>query len=153
MRWQAAISSRREAVHLGVPLDEIQERLDDVFSAGYSVSAFIDWYSGEASVWVKRGVDKPVSKFTAGSTAQHGFHPVPGRSPELCTEQLGVVGPWHERLAHFHPKPTLDAGTELQSEFFLPRKVAQRAVTSLREIGSLIACGLLVSEMRTGPCG
>ena len=46
-----------------------RERLDDVFSAGYSVSAFTDWYSGEASVWVKRRVDKPVSKLPLA--AQH----------------------------------------------------------------------------------
>ena len=78
-----------------------------MFGAGYSVSTFTDWHSGEASVWVKRRVDHPVLKWSAGRPAQHTVHPVPGMSPDLCTEQLGVVGPWHERLAHFRPTPTL----------------------------------------------
>ena len=138
-----------QRVHLGVPLEELQNQTDDVFSAGYSVSAFTDWYSGEASVWVKQRVDQPVSKWIAGRQAQHRIHPVPGMSPKLCTEQLGIVGPWHERLPHFRPKPALKAGNELQSEIFLPRNVAQRAITELREIGSLLAPVLLVSEIRT----
>ena len=138
-----------QRVYLGVPLDEIYDRLDDVFSAGYSVSVFTDWCSGEVSVWVKQRADQPVSKWTAGRQAQHRVHPVPGMSPELCTEQLGVVGPWHERLIHFRPKPTLEAGNELQSEVLLPRHVAQRAITALHEIGGLLAPALLVSEIRT----
>jgi hypothetical protein len=42
-----------------------------VFSAGYSVSVFTDW-SDKAVVWVKRRVDQPVSKWTAGRQAQQG---------------------------------------------------------------------------------
>ena len=138
-----------QRVNLGVPLGEIGARFDDVFRAGYSVSAFTDWQSGVANVWVKRRIDLPESRWTAGRPAQHGVHPVPGMSPELCTEQLGVVGPWHERLAHFRSESNLDAGNELQSEVFLPRPVARHAITVLREIGSLIAPALLVSEVRT----
>jgi xylitol oxidase len=37
----------------------------------------------------------------------------------------------------------------LQSELFLPRDVAPRAIVALREIGSLLAPALLVSEVRT----
>ena len=138
-----------QQVIVGVPLDELEDGLDDLFSAGYSVSAFTDWCSGEASVWLKRRIDQRVLKWSAGRHAQHTVHPVPGMSPDLCTEQLGVVGPWHERLAHFRPKPSPAAGNELQSEVFLPRPVARRAVSALREIGSLIAPVLLISEMRT----
>jgi alditol oxidase len=138
-----------QRVYLGVPLDEIYHRLDDVFGTGYSVSVFTDWCSGEASVWVKQRVDQPSSKWTAGRQAQHRVHPVPGMSPELCTEQLGVVGPWHERLIHFRPEPTLEAGNELQSEVFLPRSAARRAITALYEMGGLLAPALLVSEIRT----
>jgi xylitol oxidase len=136
-------------VHLSVPLQVLEDRMDHVFSAGYSVSAFTDWDSDEANVWVKRRTDQPVSNWTAGTSSHHGVHPVPGRSPEFCTEQLGVVGPWHERLPHFRPKPSLEAGNELQSEVFLPRTAAQRAIAELREIGGLIAPALFVSEMRT----
>jgi xylitol oxidase len=138
-----------QQIYLGVPLQVLEDQLDDVFSAGYSVSAFTDWRSGEASVLVKRRTDHPVLTWTGGKLADHRLHPVPGMSSELCTKQLGVVGPWHERLPHFLPKPNLEAGNELQSEVFLPRTVAQRAVSALREIGGLIAPALLVSEMRT----
>ena len=138
-----------QQVHLGVPLQLLEDRLDDVFNAGYSVSAFTDWDSGEASVWVKRRTDQPASTWTGGRPAHHGVHPVPGMSSELCTEQLGVVGPWHERLTHFRPKPSRNAGNELQSEVFLPRTVAQQTIARLREIGGLITPALLVSEMRT----
>jgi xylitol oxidase len=54
-----------------------------------------------------------------------------------------------ERLPHFRPGATLEAGHELQSEVFLPRDVAGQAIRSLREIGDLFAPALLVSEMRT----
>ena len=136
-------------VYLTVPLDELQDRFEDVFSAGYSVSAFTNWYDGEASVWVKGRVDQPVVELTAGTKAQCKVHPVPGMSAEWCTEQLGVVGPWHERLPHFRPDSTADGGHELQSELFLPRRAAEEAITALREISSLFLPALLVSEMRT----
>ena len=136
-------------VHLSVPLDELQDRLDDVFSAGYSVSVFTNWYDGEASVWVKRRRDQPVVELTAGRNAQHKVHPVPGMSAEMCTEQLGVVGPWHEQLPHFRHDSTARGGNELQSEIFLPRNVAEQAIAALREISSLFVQALLVSEMRT----
>jgi xylitol oxidase len=138
-----------QRVHLGVPLDDIQCSFDDVCRAGYSVSAFTDWHSGEASVWIKRRVGEPVSTWDAGRQARHSVHPIPGLSPALCTEQLGVVGPWLERLPHFHPGATLEAAHELQSEVFLPRDVAEQAIRSLREIGELLAPALLVCEMRT----
>src|ERR1700722_11669879 len=138
-----------QQVHLGVPLQLLEDRLDDVFGAGYSVSAFTDWDSGKANVWVKHRTDQLAVNWTAGKRAHHAVHPVPGMSPELCTEQLGVVGSWHERLPHFRPKPSLDVGNELQSEVFLPRTVAKQAIVALREIGGLVAPALLVSEIRT----
>ena len=138
-----------QQVNLCVPLDEIEEGLDDVFGAGYSVSIFTNWLSLEASVWVKRRVDQPVSKWSGGREAHHTVHPVAGMPPELCTEQLGSVGPWYERLPHFRPKPTPGAGNELQSEVFLPRRVARRAISELREIASDFAPALFVSEMRS----
>jgi xylitol oxidase len=138
-----------QQVSFRVPLDEIENGLDGVFGAGYSVSVFTNWLSGEASVWVKRRVDRPVSNWSAGRQAQHMVHPVPGMSPSLCTEQLGTVGPWHERLPHFRPKSAPGSGNELQSEVFLPRRAAQQAISELREIARLFAPVLFVSEMRS----
>jgi alditol oxidase len=137
-----------QQVHLGVPFNELRDRLDDVFGAGYSVSAFTDWCSGEASVWVKRRVDQPPPDWTPGRPASQGFHPIPGMSPELCTDQLGTVGPWHQRLPHFRPTLARGSGNELQSEVFVPRRAAQDAITALSEMGDLFAPELLVSEIR-----
>jgi alditol oxidase len=138
-----------QRVHLGVPLQEIHDQLDAVFSAGYSVSAFTDWCSGEANVWVKRRVDRPVPNWTVGRQASRGVHPIPGMSPDLCTEQLGAVGPWHERLPHFRPGPARGAGNELQSEVFVPRLVAQQAIAALSDMGSVFGTALRISEIRT----
>jgi xylitol oxidase len=137
-------------VYLGIPLDEVGDRLDDVFGAGYSVSAFTDWLSGGAAVWLKTRVHMPESKWTIGRRpAQCAVHPIPGLSPDLCTKQLGTVAAWHECLPHFRPKSGAPNGDELQSEFFLPRDVAQKAINALREIGNLLTPVLLISEVRT----
>jgi alditol oxidase len=141
--------SMSQQVHLSVPLQLMEDGLDDVFGAGYSVSAFTDWKRGEANVWVKRRTDQPALDWRCGRPARHMIHPVPGMSPELCTDQLGIVGPWHERLPHFRPKMGLEAGNELQSEVFVPRTAANQAIRALREIGDIIAPALLVSEIRT----
>jgi xylitol oxidase len=68
---------------------------------------------------------------------------------ENCTEQLGVPGPWHERLPHFRPGFTPSSGAELQSEFFLPRSRAAEGLGAVRELGPLIAPALQISEIRT----
>ena len=55
-------------------------------------------------------------------------------------QQLGVPGPWHERLPHFRPEFTPSAGEELQSEYLLPRgarrprvrRAGQRSATCSR---------------------
>jgi alditol oxidase len=138
-----------QQVYFGIPLELLEDRLDDVFGAGYSVSAFTDWQSGEVCVWLKRRTDQLAMSWAAGIPAQHMVHPVLGLLPELCTEQLGMIGPWHERLPHFRPKMNLEAGNELQSELFVPRSAANQAIRALREIGALIARALLVSEIRT----
>jgi xylitol oxidase len=52
------------------------------------------------------------------------------------TEQLGVPGPWHQRLPHFRPDATPSAGDELQSEWLLPRHLAPKAITLTRSLGA-----------------
>jgi xylitol oxidase len=76
-------------------------------------------------------------------------HPIPGMPTENCTAQLGVPGPWHERLPHFRPEFTPSAGAELQSEFFLPRTRVAEALAAVHKLGPLIAPVLQISEIRT----
>ena len=143
-------------VYEGVAVPELIAHFDEAFSAAYSVSAFTGWRD-EASVWVKAKVpagapsevSRPPGDWLGGRPATRAAHPIPGMSAENCTEQLGVPGPWHERLPHFRPGFTPSSGEELQSEFFLPRSRAAEGLDAVRELGPLIAPAVQISEIRT----
>lgn len=137
-----------QRVRVGVALDEVADHVDDVFGAAYSVSLFTDWL-GEGSVWLKQRTDRPEGAWRGGRPASGPVHPVPGMPPEPSTEQMGAVGPWHERLPHFRPELEPSAGRELQSEFYVPREAAGAAFAALRGIGHLLAPALYVAEVRT----
>jgi xylitol oxidase len=108
-----------------------------------------DWRSGEAMVWLKQRTDQPEAAWAGGRPAQRAMNPCPGMPSESCTEQLGIAGPWHERLPHFRPDLTPSAGEELQSEHFLPREVAPAAIAAIRGIADLVAPVLHIAEVRT----
>lgn len=76
-------------------------------------------------------------------------HPVPGMSAVHCTEQMGVPGPWFERLPHFRPDFTPSSGEELQAEYMVPRRHAAEAFRALDGIRDRIAPVLQISEIRT----
>jgi xylitol oxidase len=136
-------------------LDEVLEKHEDVYASGYSVSTFTTWADDRASVWLKLRADAdgtfihPQRDWLGGSLAKEASHPVPGMPAETCTEQLGVPGPWFERLPHFRPEFTPSKGDELQSEFFVPRARAAEAFEAMRRLGDRIAPVLLTSEIRT----
>jgi xylitol oxidase len=138
-----------QQVYRDVPLTEIAASFDDVYGSAYSVSAFTTWASGRAVVWQKRRVDGDEPAWRGAQPATEPVNPVPGMPATNATRQLGVAGPWHERLPHFRPEFTPSAGEELQSEFFLPRTEAATAIAAVREIGELIASVVQVSEIRT----
>jgi xylitol oxidase len=66
-----------------------------------------------------------------------------------CTAQLGVPGPWHERLPHFRAEFTPSSGEELQSEYLLPRADAAEALRALDGLREAVAPVLQVCEVRT----
>ncbi|MDA2809234.1 FAD-binding protein [Nocardiopsis sp. RSe5-2] len=143
-----------QRVLLDVPLDEPMDRFDEVFGSAYSVSAFTDWASGTARLWLKERVGEgSPGGWTGGDAAREPVHPVPGRDPVQCTGQLGADGPWHERLPHFlHTAAGSSpegAGDELQSEYFVPRENARAAIEAVRGIGRLLAPLLYTSELRS----
>ena len=47
---------------------------------------------------------------------------LPALDAATCTPQMGVVGPWHQRLPHFRAEFEPSYGEELQSEYFLPHR-------------------------------
>src|SRR3712207_5728473 len=69
--------------------------------------------------------------------------------PVNCTQQLGVPGPWLDRLPHFRMGFTPSNGDEIQSELFVPRRHAVAAVEALRELSGLLRPLTQVAELRT----
>jgi xylitol oxidase len=118
-----------------------------VLGAGYSVSVFTRWGEDMDMVWVKSRVDEPVPELP-GTPATGERHPLPGISAESCTPQLGVPGPWADRLPHFRMEFTPSNGAEIQSEYFLARDRADEAIAAMREIGPRIRDVLQVCELR-----
>ncbi|MEU6770559.1 FAD-binding protein [Streptomyces sp. NPDC046759] len=131
-----------------LPLENLDFRA--VMACGYSVSLFTDWRGpGFRQVWVKRRTDQPAVHFPWAAPATESLHPVPGMPATYCTEQLGVPGPWHERLPHFRAEFTPSSGEELQSEYLLPRTAALEALSAIDGIRSTVAGVLQTCEVRT----
>ena len=144
-----------QTVYEDLPFEAALDELDTILASGYSVSIFTLWDRAVfEQVWVKSRADAPLSTVTpsvleAASAATRQRHPLPELSGEVCTTQLGVIGPWHQRLPHFRLDFTPSAGEELQSEYFIDRAVAVPALRALAELRALISPHLLVSELRT----
>ena len=69
-------------------------------------------------------------------------------SAENCTEQMGVPGPWYERLPHFRMGFTPSAGKELQSEYFVPRQHAVEAILAVERLHDQVSPHLMITEIR-----
>jgi alditol oxidase len=131
-----------------LPLDGTA--FETVAGAAYSVSLFTDWGApGFRQVWLKRRTDQPRTPFPYASPATRALHPVPGMPAVNCTEQLGVPGPWHERLPHFRAEFTPSSGAELQSEYLLPREHAAGMLYAIDGIRQTVARVLQTCEVRT----
>jgi alditol oxidase len=146
----------RQRVFEGVSWERLLERLDEIFAAGESVSVFHRCGPTTEQVWVKRrdlpgsrGEDTDLAELLGVAPATAAVHPVLGADPVNCTEQLGIPGPWSERLPHFRSGFTPSSGEELQSEFFVARADAVAAIEAVRRLADAIVPHLLVSELRT----
>jgi xylitol oxidase len=105
-------------------------------------------------VWIKEragGGKKFAAKpeFFGAKLAKKNLHPIAELGAENCTEQMGVPGPWYERLPHFKMGFTPSAGKELQSEFFVPRQHAVEAILAVEKLHEKISPHLLITEIRT----
>lgn len=141
----------RQHVFDALPWDALFAHFDEIQDSAYSVSAFTNWANNTVDqVWLK-SVGEPRTELFDARPADGPRHPVhaAGMSAENCTEQLGVPGPWHERLPHFRLGFTPSAGDELQSEYFVPYRHATAAFEALRGLGHRIAPLALCSEIRT----
>jgi xylitol oxidase len=139
----------RQYVYENLPEQSLHGHLDEILSAGYSVSLFTRWTSaGIDQVWLKRAGELSGDLFGA-RPADGPRHPVPGMAVVNCTEQGGVPGPWHERLPHFRMEFTPSSGEELQSEWHVPRTAALSAIEAVAGLRERVAAVLQVCEIRT----
>ncbi len=140
----------RQAVYADLPWSSLVERFDEVLSSAYSVSVFLSWNGATVErVWLKSTADELPDEVAGARPMTTKEHPVPGSPSEWATEQLGVPGPWHERLPHFRMGFTPSRGDELQSEYLVARADAPAAIEALRAHGDRIAPLVHISEIRT----
>ncbi|WP_240790409.1 FAD-binding protein [Rhodobacter sp. SY28-1] len=144
----------RQNVYTSLPFAVIEGDFDAVFDAGTSVSVFTDWRGAAAhSVWVKdRVADHEAASrpdFHGALPATRKMHPLLGVDGADCTDQMGIPGPWHERLPHFRMGFTPSNGAEIQTEYFVPRAAAPEAVAIMRRHGDRLAPILMTSELRS----
>jgi len=145
----------RQYVYERLPLQQLQQHFDEIVGSSYSVSLFTDWASDSINeVWIKSRVDDTANStakydFFGAKPATHNLHPIAELSAENCTEQMGVPGPWYERMPHFKMGFTPSSGKELQTEYFVPHQHAVEAIMAIQQLGKSITPHLFISEIRT----
>jgi xylitol oxidase len=145
----------QQDVYENLPLAALGEHYDQLTSDIYSVSLFTDWRTSTINqIWLKRHVPDAISvkaepELFGAKLATSHLHPIAALSAENCTEQLGVCGPWFERLPHFRMGFTPSSGEELQTEYILPRRHAFAAFQVIHQLREHIVPLLQISEVRT----
>lgn len=146
----------RQFVYLELPVSELENNFDEIMSAGYSVSLFTDYQSNTVNqVWIKQRMDddmnlpEPEPEFYGAKLANRNVHPIIDLSAVNCTEQMGVPGPWYNRLPHFRLQFTPSSGKELQAEYFVPQEHAVETYQILSSMKSELEPLLMISEIRT----
>ncbi len=156
-----------QTVYEDLPVAELYDHFDAIMSSAYSVSLFTDWLGGTVNqVWLKQqmgawadwegganagaGGGPPAgNSFFGARPAPTHRHPVTRFDPSPCTPQMGIPGPWHERLPHFRVDSTPASGDELQTEYFVPREHAVPALQAMEGLRDRFESVLWISEVRS----
>ena len=144
----------KQYVYRNMPMQELEKNFDAIEKMGYSVSLFTDWKNKNINeVWIKTkvaadSIAAPTELFGAKLATQN-MHPLEGESAENCTEQMGVSGPWFERMPHFKMGFKPSAGKELQSEYFVAIDNAFEAMMAVEKLNEKISPHLFITEIRT----
>ncbi len=145
----------RQYVYEHLPVKQLEQHFNEIMSAGYSVSLFTDWQSDTINeVWIKSHENETtdfskMDTFFGAKAAVKNMHPIADLSAENCTEQMGVAGPWYERLPHFKMGFTPSSGKELQAEYFVPYENAVDAILAVAQLGKKTGPHLFISEIRS----
>jgi xylitol oxidase len=145
----------RQDLYEGLPLTRATTDFDEIMSSADSVSLFTEW-RGPAfdQVWLKRRVPdgdtfEPRPDFFGATIATVPIHPIRRMPTAALTEQLGVPGPWHERMPHFRMDQMPSSGAEIQTEYLIPRDHASEALLAVDGIRDRFFAPLQISEVRT----
>ncbi len=133
--------------------DVVRDHLATILSAAYSVSVFTDWGPERRNrVWLKERVGRTGAwdgePLWGGRPAEVEHNPIHGMPAENATSQLGVPGPWNERLPHFRLEFMPSSGDELQSEYLVPLEHADSAWAALSELREMLHPVLQICEIR-----
>lgn len=144
----------QQVVYRNMPMNALETNFDEIMSSGYSVSLFTDWKNKNVNeVWIKSRMDAPSSvsgkDYFGATLAERNMHPIEDHSAESCTDQMGVEGPWFERLPHFKMGFTPSSGEELQAEYFIPMEYGYQAMMAIEQLHEKISPHLFISEIRT----
>jgi xylitol oxidase len=145
----------QQVVYRNLPMQALENNFLDIMSSGYSVSLFTDWKNKNVNeVWIKSRAEAGVTpaiapEFYGAKLATQNMHPIEDQPAGNCTEQMGVPGPWFERLPHFKMGFTPSAGKELQSEYFVPLEHGYEAMMAMEKLHDKIAPHIFISEIRT----
>jgi alditol oxidase len=145
----------KQFVYRNMPMEELKNNFSSIMANGYSVSMFTDWNNRNINeVWIKSKVDAndtadAPSTLHGASIATRNMHPVESQSAENVTDQMGVAGPWYERMPHFKMGFRPSSGKELQSEYFVPIEQGYEAMMAVEELSEEITPHLFISEIRT----
>ncbi len=141
-------------VYQFLPVKNLLQNFTAIMSGGYSVSLFTDYQSDTVNqVWVKSVANQDhvpsLDDYFGAQPAKKDLHPIVEISAENCTDQMGVAGPWYDRLPHFKMEFTPSSGKELQSEFFVPLDRAAEAFQVISALKEQLDPVLMISEIRT----
>jgi xylitol oxidase len=143
----------RQRVFEGLSWDALHEHFDEIVASGYSVSVFTRWGETVDQVWIKsRATDAPEQErgeLFGAVAATVDRHPILGLDAVNCTPQLGVPGPWSDRLPHFRMGFTPSNGEEIQSEYHVARDHAEGAIRAVHALSETLRPVLQVCEIRT----
>jgi len=144
-----------QVIYRNLSMDQLEHNLEAIMSAGYSVSLFTTWQDNRiAQIWIKdrtaNGQKATIAPEFYGAKAAHkNMHPIEANSAENCTEQMGVPGPWYERMPHFKMNFTPSNGAELQTEYFVPRSRGYEAIRAVQTLADKIGPHLFITELRS----
>ena len=144
----------RQEIFLDLEWDVLYEQFDEIMKSGDSVSMFTDYGDTVNELWVKTRVAEddtwtPRSELFGARAATAKIHPVPHLDATYCTDQLGVPGPWCDRLPHFMVEALGDTGSEMQAEYMVDRKDAVAGIRALKEVSEAVKPYILAAEFRS----